>query len=124
MALPDYQTIMLPLLKFAGDKQEHSIREAIDHIADLFKLTEQERKDFLPSGRQYIVDNRVGWARTYLKKAGLLEDTRRSYFRITEKGSEVLQKAPAEINIKFLEQFHSSLNSEKEKKMKMKSSYR
>lgn len=105
MTIPDYQTIMLPLLKFAGDKKEHSIRETIDHISDLFKLSETERKEVLPSGRSYIIDNRVGWARTYLKKAGLLEDTRRSYFQITEKGSGVLAKSPTEINIKFLQNF-------------------
>ena len=115
MTIPDYQTIMLPLLKFAGDKKEHSIREAIDHIGDLFKLSEQERKEVLPSGRSYIIDNRVGWARTYLKKAGLLEDTRRSYFRITDKGIEVLAKSPSEINIKFLQQF-SEFNEFRKKK--------
>lgn len=105
MTIPDYQTIMLPLLKIAGDKKEHLVREAIDHIGDLFKLSEQERKEVLPSGRSYIIDNRVGWARTYLKKAGLLEDTRRSYFRITEEGLRALARSPAEINIKFLQQF-------------------
>mgnify|MGYP001606051570 FL=1 len=105
MTIPDYQTIMLPLLKFAGDKKEHSIREAIDYIADSFKLSEGERKEVLPSGRSYIIDNRVGWARTYLKKARLLEDTRRSYFQITEKGTGVLAKSPTEINIKFLQNF-------------------
>lgn len=105
MAIPDYQTIMLPLLKIAEDKQEHSIREAIDLIANLFKLNEQERKEVLPSGQQYIIDNRVGWARTYLKKAGLVESTKRSYFKITDLGLEILKKNPAEINIKFLEQF-------------------
>ncbi len=115
MTIPDYQTIMLPLLKIAGDKKEHSIREAIDHIGNLFKLSEQERKEVLPSGRSYIIDNRVGWARTYLKKAGLLEDTRRSYFRITDKGAEVLAKSPTEINIKFLQQF-SEFNEFRKKK--------
>ena len=89
----------------AEDEQEHSIREAIDGIADLFKLSEQERKELLPSGQQYIVDNRVGWARTYLKKAGLLESPRRSYFEITNLGRSVLKKNPSGINIKFLEQF-------------------
>ena len=105
MAIPNYQTIMLPLLKFAGDKKEYSTREVIEYISDLFKLSEQERKEVLPSGRSYIIDNRVGWARTYLKKAGLLEDTRRSHFRITDKGSEILAKPPTEINVKFLQQF-------------------
>ena len=105
MTIPDYQSIMLPLLKFAGDNQEHTIREAIDHIADTFKLTEQDRKEVLPSGSQYIIDNRVGWARTYLKKAGLLETPKRSYFKITDLGLDVLKKNLSEINIKFLAQF-------------------
>ena len=105
MAIPDYQTIMLPLLKIAEDGQEHSIREAIDGVSDLFKLSAQERKEVLPSGQQYIIDNRVGWARTYLKKAGLLESPRRSYFEITNLGRSVLKKNPSGINIKFLEQF-------------------
>ncbi|HOQ31829.1 MAG TPA: restriction endonuclease [Candidatus Hydrogenedens sp.] len=105
MPIPDYQSIMLPLLKFPGDKKEHSIRESIEHIANIFNLSEEERREVLPNGQQYIIDNRVGWARTYLKKAGLLESTKRSYFKITDLGLEVLQKNPKEINVKFLEQF-------------------
>ena len=105
MTIPDYQSIMLPLLKLAGDKQEHSIREGIDHISDLFSLTEEEMKELLPSGQQSIIDNRVGWARTYLKKAGLLESPRRSYFTITTLGAQVLEKNPPEINVNFLDQF-------------------
>lgn len=73
MAIPHFQQIMLPLLQFAGDKKEHSIGEAIEYIADFFKTTAEERKELLPSGQQYIIDNRTGWSRTYLKKAGLLE---------------------------------------------------
>jgi restriction system protein len=105
MPIPDYQSIMLPLLKYASDKKEHSIRETIEYLANLFKLTEQERKELLPSGQQYVFDNRVGWARTYLKKAGLLESTKRSFFKITDLGLDVLKKNPQEINVKFLEQF-------------------
>lgn len=105
MANPDFQSIMLPFLKLASDKQEHSIREAIDHIASLFKLTDEDRKELLPSGQQYVIDNRTGWARTYLKKAGLIETTKRGYFRMTDLGLKVLQKNPPEINVKFLEQF-------------------
>lgn len=72
MAIPDYQKIMLPLLKYALDGQEHSMREAIGALADQFNLSEDERKELLPSGQQPLFDNRVGWARAYLKKAGLL----------------------------------------------------
>jgi restriction system protein len=118
MPIPDYQSIMLPLLKFAGDKKEHSIREAIEHIANIFNLSEEEQREVLPSGRQYIIDNRVGWARTYLKKAGLLESTQRSYFKITNLGLEVLQKNPKEINLKFLEQFPQFIEFRKLRKEK------
>jgi restriction system protein len=105
MSIPDYQSVMLPLLVFAVDQKEHSIRDATDHICKQFNLTEEERKELLPSGRQYIIDNRVGWAKTYLKKAGLLESPRRSIIRITESVLQVLKKRPKEINVKFLEQF-------------------
>ena len=76
---------MLPLLKFASDQEEHSLRNAINHLADEFGLTEGERKELFPSGSQAIFDNRVSWAKTYLKKAGLLDYTRRSYFKILKK---------------------------------------
>jgi restriction system protein len=105
MAIPDYQSIMLPLLQFARDEQEHSVREAIEVLADELGLTDEERKALLPSGRQPTFDNRVGWARTYLKKAGLLESPRRGYFRITSRGLTILAKNPPAINVSFLEQF-------------------
>lgn len=105
MAIPDYQTIMLPLLKLLEDKQEHSLRQVIDSLASQFRLTPQEQRELLPSGRQPKFGNRVGWARTYMKKAGLLESTRRGSFRITDRGLEVVRKNIARIDIKFLEQF-------------------
>jgi len=105
MAIPKYQELMLPLLKFAGDGEEHSKRSAVDHLADKFELTEEEKKKLLPSGKQSLFDNRVGWAKTYLKKARLLEYTRRGYFKITERGLEVLEDDPEKIDNKYLEQF-------------------
>ena len=105
MAIPDYQTVMLPLLKFAGDQREHSLREAVDQLAEEFRLTEEERKELLPSGQQEIFTNRVAWARTYMGKAGLLESTRRGYFKITDRGAKVLKQNPDRIDVKFLEQF-------------------
>jgi restriction system protein len=105
MAIPDYQSIMLPLLKYASDTKEHSLRETIEALADEFQLADDERRTLLPSGQQTIFDNRVGWARTYLKKAGLLETTRRGYYRITKRGQDVLRQKPPEINVAYLKQF-------------------
>src|SRR4030067_1915157 len=105
MAIPDYQSIMLPLLIFAGDKDEHSLREATETLAQEFLLTESERKELLPSGQQEIFHNRVGWSRTYMKKAGLLDSTRRGYFKITDRGIDVLRRNPPKIDAQLLEQF-------------------
>lgn len=105
MAIPDYQSILLPLLQFAVDENEHSLREAIEGVAEKFGLTEAERKELLPSGQQPTFDNRVAWARTYLSKAALLESPRRGYFRVTQRGRDVLAKNPTKINVKYLEQF-------------------
>jgi len=121
MTIPDYQSIMLPLLKFAGDQEEHSLRQAIDSLAQEFQLSDEERKQLLPSGQQEVFNNRVAWARTYLKKAALLNSTRRGYFRITDRGLSVLTKNPPKINVHFLEQFEEfrhfrSLRHKKEEK--------
>jgi restriction system protein len=105
MTVPDYQTLMLPVLQVAGDGQEHTIGEAIEIIASHFGLTEEDRKELLPSGTQFRFDNRVHWARSYLKQAGLLESTGRGKFRITERGTTVLETNPPHINVKFLDQF-------------------
>ena len=91
MAIPDYQSVMLPLLKYTADQKEHHIREAIDYLPQVFNLSEEERKEMLPSGNDIIVDNRIKWARLYMKKAGLLESTRRGFIRITDRGLEVLR---------------------------------
>ena len=105
MSIPDYQTIMMPLLRFSEDGKEHSLKDAIAYISDFFKLTDDERKALLPSATQEIIDNRVGWARTYLKKSGLLEDPKRGYFRISDRGKQFLQTNPKELNVKTLNQF-------------------
>lgn len=105
MAIPDYQTIMLPLLKYAGDRQEHSLWEAIDVLVNEFNLTKDEQRQLLPSGQQTVFYNRVGWARTYMKKAGLLESTRRGYFQIADRGLEALKQKPKRIDVDYLGQF-------------------
>ena len=114
MPTPDYQSIMLPLLKLVSDGKEHSQADAIEIVAQQFHLTEDERKELLDSGRQAKFDNRVGWARTYLSKAGLIERTGRGRFCITPRGREVLKSNPPTINVPFLmkypefRQFHNS----------------
>ena len=105
MGIPDYQTIMLPLLRFAGDGQEHLVSEGIEKLGREFDLTEEERNRLLPSGKQAIFDNRVHWARTYLNKAGLLENPQRSYFKITQRGIDVLAEKPKEISSQYLMRF-------------------
>lgn len=72
MAIPDYETLMLPLMEFVADGKEHSINDATKHLTGLFKLTPEEREQRIPSGQSSYIRNRTGWAKTYLKKAGLL----------------------------------------------------
>ena len=105
MTIPDFQAIMLPLLQYARDGKEHSLRDAITYLADVFNLSDDERKELLSSGQQAVFDNRVGWARTYLKKAGLFISPKRGFFQITDRGKEILSQNPSEINLKFLNQF-------------------
>lgn len=105
MAIPDYQMLMLPLLRFAADGKEHTAREAVATLADQFQLTATERSELLPSGQQPIFNNRVGWANSYLKKAGLLQSPRRGFLQITERGQEVLRENPSKIDVRYLERF-------------------
>jgi restriction system protein len=96
---------MLPLLRLLKDGREHYLGEVVSSLADEFKLSPEEREQLLSSGQQTVIRNRAGWARTYLKKAGLLESPRRGYFRITERGQSVLSSKPVRIDVKYLEQF-------------------
>lgn len=105
MLIPDYQTLMLPLLRLAGDGAVHSKRNTVPELASQFGLTEEEQKELLPSGKQEVFDNRVGWARTYLKKALLIEYLQRGQFRITERGKQVLAENPSRIDNAFLTRF-------------------
>jgi restriction system protein len=105
MAIPDFQTIMLPLLEIASDGKEHYIHDSVDELAGFFQLSEEEKTKLLPSGQQPVFYNRVGWARTYLKKAGLVDDPKRGYFQITPRGQKILESKPEKIDMKFLRQF-------------------
>lgn len=103
--IPDYQTCMLPLLKYAADNKEHKLADAVEDLSNQFGLTAEERKELLPSKTQEVIFNRIGWARTYMKKAGLLEDTRRGVFKITERGQAVLAENLERISTKYLRKF-------------------
>jgi len=104
MSVPDYQSLMLPLLSYAARRNEEiTTSEAVEALAKDLKLTEEDLKETLPSGTQSTFVNRVGWAATYMKKAGLLAATRRGYYRITNRGKELLNKKPSKINAKILQ---------------------
>src|ERR1700730_2404893 len=105
MPVPDFQSLMLPLMKITSDGNEHSTSEVIEMLAQQFGLDDNDRDEMLPSGKQRKFDNRVNWTKTYLQKALLLSSTGRSRFRITERGITVLKNNPLTINVKFLRQF-------------------
>jgi restriction system protein len=114
--IPDYQSIMLPFLKKLSDRREYKFRDLIEELAVEFKVSAEERKELLPSGTQAIFDNRVGWARTYLKKAGLIESPKRAISVITPEGLEVLKQNPEKINVAFLKQFPAFIEFQNLKK--------
>ncbi len=105
MPIPDFQSIMLPLLQQFSDEKEHSIQELLGKLAQTLSLSVQEVNELLPSGKQTAFYNRVGWARTYLTKSALLEMPRRSYYKITARGKDVLKSNPPRIDMKYLERF-------------------
>mgnify|MGYP006189944325 CR=1 FL=1 len=107
--IPDYQSLMLPILKLVSDRQEHKYRDLIEKLAAEFQVSDEERKDLLASGNQAVFDNRVGWAKTYLKKAGLLDSPKRATFVITQIGIETLKKNPDRVDAKYLRQFPAFL---------------
>lgn len=104
MAIPDFQTLMLPVLRASADG-EVRIGDLVEKLAGEFALTEEERAHLLPSGRQTTFANRVHWSKSYLGKAGLIAMSGRGRFTITERGREVLASPPTRIDIKFLQRF-------------------
>lgn len=103
--IPGFQNFMLPLLKYAADNEENRLADAVVALSDQFGFTPEERSQLLPSKVQDVVSNRIGWARSYLKKAGLLEYPRPGYFKITERGREVLSENLEMITTKYLKRF-------------------
>ncbi len=107
MPVPDFQSIMLPLLNTVKDGSERSMTLIKEELAIFFGLSDQDRNELLPSGKQPVFDNRVGWAKTYLKKAGLLESPKKNIIKISPSGAAVIENPPPKINLKFLSQYPS-----------------
>lgn len=105
MPVPDFQTIMLPMLRLASDGTVHSLAEARESLAAEFALTPEERGELLPSGRQRRFDNRVAWAKVYLEQAKLLDSPKRAHFTISARGRELLAEHPGRIDIPLLERY-------------------
>jgi restriction system protein len=105
MAIPDFQALMLPLLRSAASGAECSMQDARTTLADQVGLTADDRQELLPSGQQTRFSNRVAWAKIHLERAGLLEKTRRGHFIISERGRQVLNSPPERIDIRYLQQF-------------------
>lgn len=116
MAFPDYQSIMLPLLRHVSDNNVHALKTVVEALATHFALTDDERREMLPSGMQAAFDNRVRWARTYLKKAGLIDSPERGTVQITARGREVLKDAPTRIDVNFLKRFPEFLEFQTNKR--------
>jgi restriction system protein len=105
MAIPDFQSLMLPLLNLVSDEQHHALKAVRPVLARHFALTPEEVEERLPSGKQRRFDNRVAWAKVYLEQAGLLHSPKRGLFHITPEGKAFLSSHPEYISIAVLEQF-------------------
>lgn len=97
MSVPDYESLMLPLLRALEDGAEHAVRDLREKLAIELKLSDADRRELLPSGKQSVFANRLGWAKTYLEKAGLLRSVRRGVYVVSEAGKQVLLANPTEI---------------------------
>lgn len=105
MAVPDFQSLMLPMLQLASDGEERALANARSELAARLQLTQADLDELLPSGRQTRFANRVAWAKVHLERAGLVDSPRRAHFVISERGRQILKAPPTRIDIKFLEQF-------------------
>lgn len=105
MPIPDFQTVMLPLVRHLSDGQEHSNQETLKSLAEHFKISQDDLTQLLPSGMQSIFSNRIAWAKTHLKAAGLIESPRRGYYKIRSRGVEVLKANPSRVDLRLLNQF-------------------
>lgn len=119
--IPDFQRVMYPLLRFLGDGKPHGYKECITAMIEHFQLTPEEIDEKLPSGRQRIIDNRTGWAKFYLGKAGLLRTVKKGVYQITNEGKAILKRNIQYIGLKLLRtlpafiEFETSYRNDNEK---------
>lgn len=116
MPIPDFQTVMLPLLAHLRDGREHANADTLDALDRHFSLTEDERAQLLPSGRQGVFINRVAWAKSHLKAAGLIESPRRGFYKIASRGLDVLNTNPNRVDLRLLKQFPEYVEFRKAKR--------
>ena len=114
--IPDYQTLMLPLLNSISDGQEYKLNSIVEKLAIEFNLTPEERSELLPSGQTFLFGSRVGWARTYLKKAGLIDSPKRGTVILTDRGRSILNERPKTIDVNFLKKFPEFVEFQSPKK--------
>ena len=107
MPIPKYDEMYRAFLDCLADGQQHKSKEVKDAVAGVFSVSEKDRAELLPSGKQQLFDNRIGWTRTYLKKAGLVQSPSRGVYVITPAGRQVLDENPPQINNLFLQRFES-----------------
>jgi restriction system protein len=108
MGVPDFQAFFYPILKYSSDGQEHSLDEIRTFLTQKFSLTDEDKAERVPSGTQTKFDNRIYWTKSYFSKAKLIENTKRSHFKITDRGLKFLQKFESNISIndlKTIEEF-------------------
>ena len=118
MAIPDYQSLMLPLLRLSADDAIHKFTDAVDTLADELNLSAEERSELFPVGMQPVFRNRTAWAKSYLKQAGLLVFPKRGLFQITERGHDVLNTNPERVDNSTLEQFPEFKDFKSRRRMK------
>ncbi|HVF47309.1 MAG TPA: restriction endonuclease [Pyrinomonadaceae bacterium] len=122
MAVPDFQTMMLPFLRFLSDRQEHAYGELATLLAEQYRLSQDERAEMVPSGKQTRLINRVHWISTYFKKAQLVQTASRGTFRITARGLELLSRNPQKIDMKTLEEYPEYIAFRNQKNRKLEKS--
>jgi len=124
-SIPTYEQFMLPLLRFLSDGEVKKLADAYEHLSSHFNLSDEQRRVLLPSGNQSVVENRIGWAKTYLKKAQVIDYPKRGVMSITQRGLDLLATNPATLTQQTLtkydefKQFKNKVNNSRGQKQEI-----